>query len=194
MTITDQMLETMEILGRLHEESRSPEEKERLLLAFGAIKYIWNIGNRWDFAEYHDSLSANGPPLVIATFNTREEADAWFNSQTEPPDDAHILIAGEYFLTYYNPSNGIRHLRRSITLKWYLAYMIQDGIPAPVATFDTREKAQSWLDSQPQPPRQVFIHIAGEAYLVVYHYKVKLRAMYPVSMAAKPPHSGKVEY
>lgn len=194
MTIGKSMLDTLEVLGRLAEETSSPEEKERLRLASEAVGYISDLGKRWDFADYCDYAAAKGPPLVIAAFNTREEADTWLHSQTEPLDQANILVAGEYFLTHYNPSNGSRWLKRDHMLKWYLAYMIQDGIPAPVATFDTREEAQSWLDSQPQPPRQVYIQIAGGAYLVVYHYKVKLRAMYPVSMAAKPPHSGKVEY
>ncbi|KFE67267.1 hypothetical protein DB31_8620 [Hyalangium minutum] len=63
--------------------------------------------------------------------------------------------------------------------------MIQDGIPAPVATFNTLEEANTWLQDQPEPPRQVFVSVAGEYYLAVYHYKVKLRALYPVSMAAK---------
>jgi hypothetical protein len=68
--------------------------------------------------------------------------------------------------------------------------MIQDGLPAPVAIFNTLEEANTWLQVQPEPPRQVFLTVAGEYYLAVYHYKVKLRALYPISMAAKPAQGG----
>jgi hypothetical protein len=64
--------------------------------------------------------------------------------------------------------------------------MTRGGLPAPVASFQTREEAEDWLALQPEPPRQVFIMIAGEYYLVVYHHRINLRAIYPVSLAAKP--------
>jgi hypothetical protein len=52
-------------------------------------------------------------------------------------------------------------------------------------TEHTQEEATEWLHSQPEPPRQVFIQIAGEAHLAVYHEKINLRAIYPLSRAAK---------
>jgi ABC-type nitrate/sulfonate/bicarbonate transport system substrate-binding protein len=53
-----------------------------------------------------------------------------------------------------------------------------------VATFATLEEAKRWLNSQPEPPRQVFVTVAGEYYLAAYHYKINLRALYPIPMAA----------
>ena len=50
----------------------------------------------------------------------------------------------------------------------------------------TREEAEAWLALQPEPPRQVFITIAGECHLVAYHHRILLRAIYPVSLARKP--------
>lgn len=63
--------------------------------------------------------------------------------------------------------------------------MIRDGVPPPALTFNTQEEASRWLHSQPEPPQQVFIQIAGELHLAAYHYRVNLRAIYPLSRAAK---------
>ena len=69
------------------------------------------------------------------------------------------------------------------TIPYYLGDMTREGVPPPVATFNTREEAEAWVHAQPEPPRQVFIQIAGEAYLAAYHEKINLRALYPVSLA-----------
>jgi hypothetical protein len=190
MTIARQMLETMELLGRHHEETASAEEKERFSMALDALGFIFALGQTYGFEEYRQDVAANGPPVVIAAFDTREEAESWLNNHPEPPHHANILIAGKYFLTAYAPDISHRAILRDPAFAHYLKEMIKDGLPSPVATFNTLEEANTWLQSQPEPPRQVFVTVAGEYYLAVYHYKVKLRALYPISMAAKPLQRG----
>jgi hypothetical protein len=187
------LLEAMESVGRLHEEAGSPEEKERLLVALDALRFISSTGQPHGFERYRKDREANGPPLVIASFPTREEAEAWMKNHPDPPHHANVLIAGEYFLTVYFPDINHRALLHDPVLGYYLEEMIHEGLPAPVATFTADEEAHSWLSSQPEPPRQVFITIAGEYYLAVYHYKVNLRALYPISMAAKSARRGPSE-
>lgn len=177
--------EALEFLGRRWEETPSPEEKERLLLAMDALRFVSATGQTYDFQAYRESLEAQAPPLVVATFDTREAADAWLKATPRPPHHAYVLIAGEYHIVMYIPELNHRRLISHPVLEFYLADMIQEGLPAPVATFKTHEEAQAWLDHQPEPPRQVFITIAGDYHLAVYHHRVNLRAMYPISMAAK---------
>lgn len=185
MRIGERMVDALALLGRLGEEAQSPEDKERLVLAFDAIRFISNLGQSYNFEKYCDYIASNGPPLVIASFNTREEAEAWLKNHPDPPHHANVLIAGEYFLTALIPEHNHRALLHDPALEYYLEEMIHGGLPPPVATFATYEEATTWLHSQPEPPRQVFITIAGEYYLAVYHYKVNRRALYPISMAAK---------
>jgi hypothetical protein len=179
-------LETQELLGRLWEEASSSEEKERLQFARDALTFIQDTGQSYEFEDYRQSLEANSPPLVMATFQTREEAKAWLANHSSPPDGAKVLIAGEYHHVIYFRDGDIRGLPPLPVLKYYLQDMLEDGLPPPVATFQTHEEAVTWLNSQPEPPRQVFIQIAGESYLAVYHYRVNQRALYPLSLAAKP--------
>ncbi len=191
MTFVKRMLETMELLGRHHEKTASPEDKERFSMALDAFTFIFALGQAYGFEEYRQDRAANGPPVVIATFDTREEAERWLKNHPEPPHHANILIAGEYFLTAYAPDIHHRAILHNPTLEFYLEEMIHDGLPAPVAAFATLEEANTWLQGQPEPPRQVFVTVAGEYYLAVYHYKVKLRALYPISMAAEVAQGGK---
>ncbi len=185
MRLGELSLEALELLGRRWEETSSPEEKERLLLAMDALRFVSATGQTYDLEDYRKSLEAQAPPLVVATFDTREAADAWLKATPRPPHHAYVLIAGEYHIVMYIPELNHRRLISHPVLEFYLADMIREGIPAPVATFKTREEAQAWLDHQPEPPRQVFITIAGDYHLVVYHHRVNLRTMYPISIAAK---------
>jgi hypothetical protein len=186
MSIVELCLEVEGLLGRLREDSSSQEDQEKLLVAIDAIRFLSASGQYYDFEDYRKSLDANAPPLVIAAFDTREAAESWLKKQPRPPASGCVLVGGEYFRVMCSRDLNLRKLIPSpSTLEYYLEEMIQDGLPAPVATFNTREEADAWLNSQAQPPRQVFITIAGEHYLAVYHYKINLRALYPISMAAK---------
>lgn len=177
--------DALELLGRLWKESQSTEEKERLQFARDALWFILTTGLTYDFEDYRASLDVDAPPPVIASFNTREEAETWMRDHPNPPDHANVLISGEYHYAAYSRKHNDRTIRRSETLEYYLAEMIRDGIPPPAFTFNTQEEANTWLHSQPEPPKQVFIQIAGELHLAAYHYRVNLRAIYPLSRAAK---------
>lgn len=185
MTVVDRLLRTQWLLGKCAEGVSSPEDKEQLLMAIDALGFIMKIGQSHGLEEYLKDCAVNGPPLAIAAFNTRAEAEAWMKTHPDPPHQANILIAGEYFLTAYFPDINHRAILQNPTLEFYLEEMIHGGLPSPVATFTSYEEATAWLHSQPEPPRQVFVTIAGEYYLAVYHYKVNVRALYPISMAAK---------
>ncbi|WP_224248480.1 head protein [Hyalangium gracile] len=185
MKIGELSLEAQELLGRLREEARPEEEKQRLLVAMDALRFIAATGQSHDFDEYRKSLDAKAPPLVIASFRTREEADTWLNAHPNPPHHSYVLVGGEYHVVMYVPERNHRRLIAHPVLEFYLEDMVRQGLPAPVATFSTAEEARDWLDSQPEPPRQVFIQIAGEYHLVVYHHRVGLRAIHPISLAAK---------
>lgn len=185
MSSKDLTFEALDLLGRLWEESQSSEEKARLQFARDALWFINDLGQTYELEDYRGDLDVNAPPLVIAAFSTREEADRWLQHHPRPPHHANIMISGEYHYVAYSRPNNLRSIVRSSTLEYYLAEMIRDGVPPPVATFKTQEEATAWLHSQPKPPLQVFIQIAGEAYLAVYHRMINLRAIYPLSRAAK---------
>ncbi|QSQ22213.1 head protein [Pyxidicoccus parkwayensis] len=181
----------LNLLGRLWEESTSEEDKEYLSAAINALDFIHATGQSRDFEAYRASVQADAPPLVIAAFDTKESAEAWLKNHPNPPTGADVLIAGEYHYANCSPDLKRRYLLPVRTLEHYLRAAIDDGLPPPVATFDTLEQARAWVDSQPEPPQQVVITIAGEPHLVAYHYKVGLRAIYPLSRAAPP---GSINY
>ncbi|MCY1083278.1 head protein [Archangium lansingense] len=52
--------------------------------------------------EYHiEEMTKDGLPPAVAAFNTRDEANAWFNNQAEPPTQTIIQIGGEHYLAVY---------------------------------------------------------------------------------------------
>jgi hypothetical protein len=187
MTIVELCLEVEGFLGQHRENALSPEEKEKFLVAIDAIRFISASGQSYDFEDYRKSLEANAPPLVIAAFNTSGEAESWLQNHPSPPQSACVLVAGEYYRVICSRELNLRRLRPSpSTLEYYLEDMTRTGLPPPVATFHSRDEATAWLDSQPEPPAQAFIMISGAYYLAVYHYKIRLRAIYPIPVAAAP--------
>lgn len=174
------------LLGRLREETQAAEEKELLLAAIDAVRFISSTGQSYAFEDYRQSLDANVPPRVVAAFATREQADAWLKGHPSPPHLAYVLIAGEYHIVLYLRGANQRSLLPHPALTGYLREMMRDGEPPAVATFNTREEAETWLAAWPEPPTHAFILIAGAHHLAVYHRNVNHRAIYPVSIVQGP--------
>ncbi|RKH06255.1 head protein [Corallococcus praedator] len=152
-----------------------------------ALQFIHDMGQSQLFRTYHQGIEEHEPPFVFASFETRAEADAWLMAQTPVPDRASVLVAGEYFTVMDLPELGVgtRRLLSSPILKFYLEDM-REKAGAPVALFSTREEAETWLREQPEPPRQVVVHVDGKPYLAAYHHRIQLRVLYPLP-DAKPP-------
>lgn len=190
MSIIDLCLEVEGLLGRLREEDVVPEEKEKLLVAIDAIRFIAASGQSYDFEDYRKSLDANAPPLAIAAFDTIDAAQAWLEAHPRPPVGACVLVSGAYQRVFSSKDGRFRELRPSPgTLEYYLEDLTRDGLPAPVATFGTREEAVAWLDSQSESPGHAFIVIAGDCHVAVYHHRIKLWAIHrvPTQPPRKPP-------
>jgi hypothetical protein len=182
MSIVDLCLEVEGLLGQLHEDESSQDRKEKILVAIDALRFIYASGQSYEFEDYRKNLDANGPPFVIAAFKTLGEAESWLKDHPKPPLGAQVLVANEYYRVIYVRETNLRKLNPNPTaLAHYLEDMAHQGLPAPVATFNSREEAEDWLDKQPEPPSHAFIMIAGEHHLAVYHRSVRLRTIHPVT-------------
>ncbi|EPX56836.1 hypothetical protein D187_007271 [Cystobacter fuscus DSM 2262] len=183
MTIEELSLEVEGLLGRLREDNPSPKEKELLLVAIDAIRFISSTGHSYDFEDYRKSLSAHEPPPVVAVFKTREEADAWLHAHPKPPHLTYVLIGDAYYMVVYLRDPDRRSLGPHPALAYHLQEMLEAGLPPAVATFNTRAEADAWFGQQADPPAQSVIQIGNEPYLAVHHRNVHHRAIYPFSLA-----------
>src|SRR5512143_481692 len=96
MKIGELILAAQELLGRIHEDAQSSEERELLRVAFDALGFTWSAGQIHEFEDYRKRLELDAPAPVVAAFNTRAEADAWLKDNPRPPHMAYVLIADEY--------------------------------------------------------------------------------------------------
>jgi hypothetical protein len=62
------------------------------------------------FEYYLGGRIQAGLPPPVASFSTREEAEAWFKNEAAPPKQALIMIAGEPHLAVYHPNISHRSL------------------------------------------------------------------------------------
>ncbi|RUO93728.1 head protein [Corallococcus sp. AB018] len=176
----------LEVLGRHYSESTSEEEKQAFLFAMDAIYFILGTGQGTEFEAYVQSQEASAPPLVIARFKTREEAEAAMNARKPPIDSARVLIGDDYYSAMFVPATGRTHLVRAETLDFYLQAMADERLKPSGLSFATKEEAEAWMNQQPTPPQQVLIDVAGAPYLAAYHHRIDYRVLYPLP-APTPP-------
>lgn len=169
------------LLGRTLNNTPSPEEKELFRIAAAALMFISETGRILSFEDYLQH-GKEDPPYAVASFKTREEADTWLRNHPEPPHGAHVLIADEYHLVAYRREHDIRSLIKLPIIEHYLEDLARRGPVVPVASFNTRQEADAWLQSQPKPPRNAFILIAGKHHVAVFHRLINHRALYPLGM------------
>lgn len=191
MRIGDLILEAQEILGRIHEDTPSPEEKERLRVAFDALGFIWSTGRTNEFEDYRKSLESDAPARVVAAFDTREEAEVWLKDHPSPPHMAYVLIADEYHVVAHFRAQDRRTLLPHPTLEFHLEEMMRDGLPPAVGVFNTREEAKAWFDNLTGRPTQAVIQLGGEHYLVVYHRNIDHLSFHPFSIVRRLEESRK---
>jgi len=185
MAIGDFINNAVDLLGRVHENTQSPEEKEWLVAAADALEFIWATGQVYEFEDYREDRDIDAPPLVVAAFKTREEADSWLANNPKPPAMAYALIADEYYVVAYRRESNWRTFLPHPTLEFYIEEMVREGLPPAVATFNTREEADAWFNGQAGPPAQTVIQIGGERYLAVYYRNINHRAIFPFSIVER---------
>ena len=183
-----------EFLTELRANTQSKEQQELLDVLFDALLFIDSTGQLYAFEDYRKYLVSNDPPRVVAAFDTREDAEAWLKETPEPPSSAYVLIGDRYHQLVYNRELNHRRIFPHPVLEYFLGARVRDGLPPPVASFSTRQEAESWLKNETAPAKQAVILIAGKPHLAVYHPNINHRSLYPFSMAsdAEPedPHQG----
>jgi hypothetical protein len=179
------IFEAINLLGLIHEKTPSPEEKELLLVAAEALRFINTTGQQYDFEDYRKDLESEGPSQVVAAFATREEAESWLKNHPKPPHMALVLIADEYHLVMYARDRNFRRVLSTPSIEYHLEEMMRDGLPPPMATFNTREEAKSWFYHLPERPSQAVIQLGGEPYLAAYHRNIDHLAFHPFSIVER---------
>lgn len=170
------------LLERLWSQAPSAEERDCLHVAISALAYVESSGQREGLAEYLTYWRGSTLPPVIAVFNTRAEAEAWLDAQPVPPTMASVLIADEYHLVLANRERRAPPFAQVPVVAEFMEGRLADGLPSAVAAFDTREQAEAWHASIPEPPRHAFITIKGTYHVAAFWKNVNHRALYPFTL------------
>jgi hypothetical protein len=170
-------------LERMRAQAPSAEEKETLRAASDALVFIESSGQQEGLEDYLSYWRSNTLPPVIAAFNTREQADAWLEGQPVPPYKARVLIGDEYHAVLATRESRDMPFVPIPVVAEFIETHSRQGLPPVVAAFDTREQAEAWLATHPEPPRHAFITINGEHHVAACWKNVNHRALYPFTLA-----------
>lgn len=167
----------------LLETSRPSEERALLGVIVDALRFIATTGQWAGLEDYIQHLEAGAPPYVVAAFGSLEDAESWLRGHPEPPDFAHILVAGEYRSVFHDPQSNARKLPADQAMEYYLAELRQAEPPSASASFASREEAEAWLKDLPERARRMWISVGGQLYLAAYYPHLRHGALFPLSMA-----------
>ena len=170
-------------LEQMGARARSAEEKETLRAASDALVFIESSGQHEGLEDYLRHWRSSTLPPVIAVFETREQADAWLERQPDPPYKARVLIGDEYHAVLARRENRDWPFVPMPVVAEFIEDQLRNGLPPVVAAFETREQAEAWLATIPEPPGHAFITINGEHHLAACWKNVNHRAIYPFTLA-----------
>ncbi|MCY1023121.1 hypothetical protein [Pyxidicoccus sp. MSG2] len=176
------MEKTSRFFEQVRAEPELPEEEAQSQAILDAIRYIDATGQLEAFADFREHAEADAPPYVVASFGTREEAEAWLASHPNPPDPADVLIGNGYHHVVHDRETNLRRLPRNRALQWYLEELVEKEPPVAVASFETREAADAWLRAQDAPARRAWVSVGGALHLAAYYPNIHHRALFPLAL------------
>jgi len=176
---------TERFFGSLLTTLEAGEEAAPIQFILDALQFISSTRQHEALGDFINHVESRAPPFVVASFETREEAEAWLEKHPSPPAFADILIGNGYHDVVYERETNFRRLPWNRDLHRYLAWLERVEPPVASASFATREEAEDWLTRQLKPARRTWVMIAGEVYLAAYYPNINHRALYPLSMAEK---------
>jgi hypothetical protein len=167
------------LLLRTLQETTEPGQRSLMFVILSLLDFVADTGQYDEFDEYLENFYVEPPP-AIARFDTREQAESWLRGLAEPPGGTSILIGDEYHHVWYSREEGVRELLREHMMEPFLEAFAAEGLPAAVASFDTRAEAEEWLTIHPASPMAIVV-IAGEHHLAVYHKRLACHTLHSLS-------------
>lgn len=168
MTIHELILEVQGLLGRTSRSAQSSEEKELFRVAAAALMFISETGTVHSFEDYLQ-FRRSEPPLAVASFKNREEAEEWLRQHPEPPHGAFVLVSDEYHMVMHVREMNHRQLFPHPILEGYLEQIQPVALSGTVPSFETREEAEAWVKGKTGWTQGVLMDIAGQRHVALYH-------------------------
>lgn len=181
----ERLRKTEAFFERLLADPTAADEQPAIQVILDALRFISSTRQHEAFADFLEHLETHAPPYVMATFDTREEAEAWLAKHPSPPLFAEVLIGNKPHDVVYERETNFRRLPWNRHLHWYLAWLEEFDPPVAKASFATLEEAEAWLRGQAHPARRAWVMIGGEFYLAAYYPNINHRALFPLSMAVR---------
>jgi len=183
--LKERMDRTRRFFEKVRDEPEFAEEVAQSQAILDTLRYIESTGRQDAFADYLEHVEANAPYFVVASFDTCEDAEAWLASNPHLPDPARVLVANEYHAVIYDREPNFRRLRRIDDLQGYFEELTEKEQPVAVASFETREEAESWWRAQAEPPRRAWVRVGGALHLAAYFPNIHHRTLFPLAMARR---------
>jgi hypothetical protein len=186
--MTDHFLlsEPQAVIGRQWSKNTSPELRQLLGLARDALFFIFDTGQRHRVDDFREGLqtgaqprsvedpSAPGPAENSHLQERLSQTEGFFTKLRDQPESTpergsiQLILDTLHFIAASDQYSAFRE---------YLEYLAAGGPPYAVASFDTREEAEHWLQNHPHPPDSANVLISNSYHNVVHDRATGIRRL-----------------
>ncbi|WNG49680.1 hypothetical protein F0U60_40350 [Archangium minus] len=99
-------------LFELEQRISSPEELEAIRTARIALHFVMHVGEYHGFEAYLETLRSSRLSRPLESFSTRDAAETWVETQSEPPAPGVVAIGNGLYSVGYNRRRALRVLIR----------------------------------------------------------------------------------
>jgi hypothetical protein len=183
-----------EAIGKRWSEDQSPEQERILGLARDALLFVNITGQRYRFEDFRESLESGArspagaslaPPHASSAFELSRdghlsleerlrETEAFF---TKLRDETNVSKDKELLQVILDTLQFISSTGQHRAFTEYLEHLEAGAPPYVMASFATKEEADSWLRNHPSPPDSANVLIANAQHYVLYDRESNFRRL-----------------
>jgi hypothetical protein len=185
MTLPASLFDLQEVIGKQWREDQSPEQARILGLARDALRFVSTSGQGYPFEDFRKGLKSGARPPAESSPASQGAPDTVEQSRREREELEERLRSTAGFFSKLRDETDSERERELIqvildTLRFisstgqhkafgeYLEHLEAGAPPHVIAAFETREEAETWLRTHPEPPDFASVLIANDYHDVFY--------------------------
>jgi hypothetical protein len=104
---------TCELLQKLQAKLGAPPDTDPLRAVAISLHFLWGNGHLHNFEDYLACFNRDASCTASASFDTRDQAEAWLQQPMDPRQARSMAIAGIRYCVGYSLERGVRFLVRT---------------------------------------------------------------------------------
>jgi len=172
--------DAQQVIGRRWSQEQHPEQARTLSLARDVLDFISATGQWYPFEDFRGSRGSSGSPQALGENGSTElrellrKTESFFRRLFDDSVAAEEQAPIQLIL---DALRFISSTRQHEALGDFISHVEFRAPPFVVASFETQEEAEAWLEKHPSPPAFADILVGNSYHDVVYERETNFRRL-----------------